>query len=156
MYDKPWITVKETTTVPKTRIQIGMFLALDEPGTEPLGNRIIEVPEDTEATEVLRNPRSGFIAYVPPGSVRKGQQLVTSGVNGKTTACTVCHGADLKGIGPVPGIAGRSPSYFVRQLWDMKVGTRHGAWGDLMKPVVEKLSQDDMLNMAAYVASRTP
>ena len=73
-FEKPWITVKETDMVPKTRIQGGMFLALDEPGTEPIGNRIIEVPENTEATEILRNPRSGFIAYVPTGSLKKGLQ----------------------------------------------------------------------------------
>jgi len=151
-----WITVKETDTVPKTRIAGGMFLALDEPGTEPIGNRIIEVPENTEATETLRDPRSGFIAYVPTGSLKKGLQLVMSGVNGKTTQCTVCHGDELKGIGPVPGIAGRSPSYIVRQLYDMKAGTRNGSWVALMKPVADKLSEEDMLNLAAYAASRTP
>lgn len=152
----PWITVKETDTVPTTRIAGGMFLALEPAGTEPIGNRIIEMPENTEATETLRNPRSGFIAYVPTGSMKKGLQLVMSGVNGKTTSCIVCHGEDLKGIGPVPGIAGRSPSYLVRQLYDMKVGTRKGAWGDLMKPVVDKLTEEDMLNIAAYASSRTP
>jgi cytochrome c553 len=155
-FDKPWITVKETDAVPKTRIQGGMFLALDEPGTEPIGNRIIEVPENTEATEILRNPRSGFIAYVPTGSLKKGLQAVMSGLDGKTTQCTVCHGDQLKGIGPVPGIAGRSPSYIVRQLYDIKAGTRRGDWVDLMKPVVEKMTEDDMLNIAAFAASRPP
>src|SRR5262249_23819864 len=98
---------------------------------------------------------SGFIAYVPPGSVKKGETLVTSG-GGKTTQCAVCHGTDLQGLGPVPGIAGRSPSYTVRQLFDMQQGTRKGLWSDLMKPVVAKLTVEDMLNIAAYTASRTP
>jgi cytochrome c553 len=155
-FDKPWITVKESETVPTTRIQGGMFLALDPPGSEPLGNRIIEMPENTEATEILRNPRSGFIAYAPIGSLKKGLQLAMSGVNGKTTSCMVCHGEDLKGIGPVPGIAGRSPSYIVRQLYDIKAGTRKGAWIDLMKPVADKMTEDDMLNIAAFAASRMP
>jgi cytochrome c553 len=155
-FDKPWITVKESDTVPKTRIAGGMFLALDEPGTEPIGNRIIEVPENTEGTEILRNPRSGFIAYVPTGSLKKGLQVVMSGANGKTTSCIVCHGEELKGIGPIPGLAGKSPSYLVRQLYDMKAGTRKGSWIDLMKPVADKLTEEDMLNIAAYAASRTP
>jgi len=141
-FEKPWITVKESDTVPKTRIAGGMFLALDGPGTEPIGNRIIEVPENTEFTETLRNPRSGFIAYVPTGSLKKGLQVVMSGANGKTTSCIVCHGEELKGIGPVPGIAGRSPSYIVRQLWDIKAGTRKGSWIDLMKPVADKLTEE--------------
>jgi cytochrome c553 len=81
--------------------------------------------------------------------------MATSG-GGKTTACSVCHGADLKGMGPVPGIAGRSPSYLVRQLYDIQQGTRRGEWAALMKPVVSDLSEEDMLDIAAYVSSRKP
>jgi len=146
----------ETSTVPKTRLAGGMFLTLEGNEKEPLGNRIIETPEDAEGTEVLRNPRSGFFAYVPMGSIKKGQALVTTGGNGKTTQCGLCHGSDLKGLGPVPGIAGRSPSYMVRQLYDMQQGARHGTWTELMKPVVAKLTEDDMLAIAAYTASRMP
>jgi cytochrome c553 len=135
-----------------------MFLALEgaQAGTEPIGQRIIEAPEKTEETENLRNPHSGFVAYVPPGSIKKGETLVTTGGGGKTTACGQCHGASLDGLGPVPGIAGRSPSYIVRQLHDMQTGARKGEWTELMKPVVDKLTADDMLNIAAYTASRTP
>lgn len=150
----PWIRVVETSTVAKTRIAGGMFLRVEGNETEPLGQRIIETPENVEHTEMLRDPRSGFIAYVPVGSVKKGEALVTAGGNGKTTQCAVCHGADLQGLGPVPGIAGRSPSYIARQLYDMQQGTRHGLWTDLMKPVVAKLTPEDMLNISAYTASR--
>lgn len=149
-----WIRVVEVSTVPKTRIQGGMFLRLDGNETEPIGNRIIEAPEDTERTEVLRDPRSGFIAYAPMGSIKRGQALATTGGNGKTIACGTCHGADLKGMGPVPGIGGRSPSYLVRQMHDMQTGARKGSWSELMKPVVEKLTAEDFVSIAAYVASR--
>jgi cytochrome c553 len=149
----PWVKVVETKEVPKTRIAGGLFLKLEGNATEPLGARIIEVPENTERTEMFRDPRSGFIAYAPVGSIKKGEALVTNG-SGKTTACAICHGADLKGLGPVPGLAGRSPSYVVRQMWDMKVGARNGVWADLMKPVVAKLTEEDLLNIAAYTASR--
>lgn len=151
----PWIKVVETDTVPKTRVAGGMFLTLESGEKEPLGMRIIETPENTEATEVLRDARSGFIAYAPKGSVKKGEMLVTTG-GGKTTQCGVCHGADLRGVGPVPGIAGRSPSYMVRQMYDMQQGARSGTWTELMKPVVAKLSEEDMLAIAAYTASREP
>ena len=151
----PWIKVVETKMVPKTRIAGGMFLTEEGGEKEPLGTRIIETPENTEGTELLRDARSGFIAYVPVGSIKKGEALVTTGA-GKTTACAVCHGADLKGLGPVPGLAGRSPSYMVRQMFDMQQGARKGVWTDLMKPVVSKLSEDDMLAIAAYTASRMP
>ena len=151
----PWIKVVESSTVPKTRLAGGMFLTLEGGEKEPLGQRIIETPENAEGTEVLRDARSGFIAYVPVGSIKKGEALVTNGA-GKTTQCGVCHGADLKGLGPVPGIAGRSPSYLVRQLYDLQQGARKGIWADLMKPVVSKLTDEDMLNIAAYTSSRTP
>jgi cytochrome c553 len=153
----PWIKVVESDAVPKTKPIGGVFLPLtgEDAGTEPLGDRIIETPVSVEETEVRRNPRSGFIAYAPPGSVKKGEELVMTG-GGKVTACTVCHGADLKGLGPVPTLAGRSPSYIGRQLYDMQHGNRAGLWTPLMAPVVSKLSEEDILNAAAYLASLTP
>jgi cytochrome c553 len=150
----PWVKVVETKTVPKTRVAGGLYLRLDGNETEPIAGRIVEVPEDTERTEVMRDPRSGFIAYVPIGSVKKGAALVTTGGNGRTVACAACHGAELHGLGPVPGLAGRSPSYLARQLYDMKSGARHGVWSELMTGVVTKLTGDDIVNIVAYVASR--
>jgi len=150
----PWVKVVETETVPKTHIAGGMFLRLEGDATEPIGHRIIETPVNAETTEELRDPRSGFIAYVPVGSIKKGEALVMKGGAGKTTQCTICHAADLQGLGPVPGLAGRSPSYLVRQLYDIQHGTRSGIWASLMKPVVANLTTDDMLAIAAYLASR--
>ncbi len=162
---KPRVKIVETTLVPKTRIVGNLFLATEEARTEPINGRIIEVPEDEEQTETHRNPRVGFVAYVPEGSLARGKHLVTLGgaqivngeiVQGKTTPCTACHGPDLMGVGDVPPIAGRSPSYIVRQLFDIQQGTRKGAGTDLMKIIVAKLDQDDMAAIAAYVASRFP
>ena len=151
----PWIKVVETKTVPKTYTNVGMYLTLEGNEKEPIGDRIIETPVDAEATEGLRNPHSGFIAYAPLGSIKKGEALVT-GNHGKSVACGVCHGSDLKGLGPVPGLAGRSPSYLVREMYDIRQGTRHGNWTELMKPAVNGLSQEDLLNIAAYLSSRNP
>jgi cytochrome c553 len=153
----PWIKVVETDTVPKTRISGGMHLKIDgaEAGTEPLGKRIVESPVDAEHTEMLRDPRSGFIAYVPKGSVALGKELAMYGNEG-VTACTVCHGPDLNGLAMVPSLRGRSPSYLARQLADMKAGKRKGAWTPLMAPVVASLGSDDILNLAAYLTSLEP
>ena len=106
----PWIKVVESKTAPKTHINGGLFLKDEGSETEPLGMRIIEVPDDAEATEGLRDDHSPFTAYVPVGSLKKGEMLVTTGGKGETVQCGVCHGADLKGIGPIPPLAGRSPS----------------------------------------------
>ncbi len=120
---------------------------------EPIGNRIVESPINTEHTEALRDPRSGFYAYVPEGAVAKGEALATTGGGGKTIQCGICHGEDLNGLGTVPGIAARSPSYLVRQLYDIQQGKRRGNMAALMGPVVANLTGEDMINIAAYTAS---
>jgi cytochrome c553 len=156
---KPWVKVVESDTAPKTRVGGAMLVALEDGSKEPIGNRIIEVPENLAATE-LRDSKMGFIAYVPKGSIKKGEALVTTGgqEKGKArfTPCTTCHGEALQGLGPVPPLAGRSPSYVVRQLYDLKAGTRAGLWSALMKNVVANLTEDDIVNIAAYTASRAP
>jgi len=150
----PWVKVVETTTVPKTRINAGLFIAEEGSEKEPIAGRIIEVPVSAEASEQLRDPHSGFIAYVPPGSIKRGEALVMTGGNGKTIRCSTCHGEDLQGLGPVPGIAGRFASYLMRQLYDIQQGTRKGVWTPLMKPVVSNLTEQDMVAIVAYLASR--
>ena len=152
---KPWIRVVEQSMVPRTRAQGGMLVPAEGGGTEPIGQRIIEMPEHLERTE-LRDSATGFVAYVPVGSIKRGEALVQTGGKGRTVACGTCHGADLKGIGPVPPLAGRSPSYVVRQLWDMKVGNRNGPWAALMKAAVKDLTMEDLVAIGAYTASRTP
>jgi cytochrome c553 len=158
----PWIKVVESETAPKTRAPIGMMfltLAGSEAGSEPLGQRIIETPVNADETEILRNPRSGFIAYMPQGSLKKGQALVENGVTASganVTPCTACHGLDLRGLGPVPRLAGRSPSYIARQLYDMQHGNRTGTWTPLMAAVVANLGPDDLLTAAAYLSSLEP
>jgi hypothetical protein len=89
--------------VPKTYVNpSNMRLALPGGGSEPTGTRIVELPED-EYAAVARDPRSGFVAYAPKGSIAKGETLVTTG-GGETTPCTICHGPALRGIGATPGI----------------------------------------------------
>ena len=149
------IKVVETDTVPKTFITANHLAAVKTGETEPIGQRIIEVPEDLERF-VSRDTHAVFIAYVPVGSIQKGQALATSGGVGKTIQCAICHGPDLKGLGPIPGIAGRSTNYTVRQLYDFKHGSRAGIGSALMKPSVEKLAVEDMLALAAYLASLAP
>jgi cytochrome c553 len=132
-----------------------MMVVIDGGATEPIGDRIIEVSENLEKTE-LRDPTSGFIAYVPKGTLEKGKELVTSGGSGKTMACTMCHGQDLKGMGNIPSIAGRSPSQMTRQIIDFQTGARNGPMAPMMKGVVSKLTLEDTVAITAYLASQAP
>jgi cytochrome c553 len=152
---KPWIRVVEVDQVPKTKPAGGMMVVIDGGATEPIGNRIIEVSENVEKTE-LRDFNSGFIAYVPKGSLEKGKELVLSGGRGQTMACTMCHGQDLKGMGNIPSIAGRSPSQMTRQIIDFQTGARNGPMAPMMKGVVSKLTLEDTVAITAYLASQAP
>lgn len=150
-----WTKIVESATTPKSFVGEGnMRVPSPQGGTEPLGERIIELPQDPQLV-ALRDPRAGFVAYVPGGSVARGRALVTTG-GGKTVACAICHGQGLKGLAEVPALAGRSPVYLFRQLYDIRDGTRTGIWTELMKPVVTPLGDDDLLAIAAYVASLPP
>ena len=158
----PWVRVVETAFVPKSKIDNNLFLPISDEKTEPIVGRILEVPEDEEQSERLRNPHSGFVAYVPVGSIAKGEALSKAGAatlvpgenaTGQQISCAACHGPDLMGVGDVPGIAGRSPSYLVRQIYDFQRGTRKGPLAVAMQPIVAHLTNDDMVALAAYLAS---
>ena len=154
----PWIKVIEQNTVPKTYLGQGRmrFIDPDDKGTEPIGNRIIMLPMDVKRAR-LRDPRAGagFNALVPVGSVAKGKALATTGGNGKSVECAICHGEGLKGLGNVPRIANVHPIYLVRQLYNFQTGANSSADAQLMKRVVAKLTDEDIVNLAAYAASLT-
>ncbi len=151
---KPWIRVVETDMAPKTFVDgTSMLNQTPDGAMEKIGTRIIEVPESVERTE-LRDPRSGFVAYVPKGSIARGKKLVDTGAG--TMPCATCHGADFKGMEGTPGLAGRSPSYLIRQMYDIQHGNRSGPKVEPMKFVVAKLKLSDMVAIAAYLSSRKP
>jgi cytochrome c553 len=151
-----WYKVVEAQTVPKTWVNGGrMRLPLPNGGTEPLGNRIVTLPQDPSRVE-SRDPHSGFIAYVPVGSLKKGEALVTNGGSGKTVACAICHGEGLKGLGDIPRLAGIHPIYIVRQLYNFQTGANTSSAAAQMKKVAEKLTEDDMISIAAYAGSLAP
>jgi len=153
---KKWSRVVEAAMVPKTFVGQGrMRFADPKGGMEPIGNRIITVPEDQEKAR-MRDPRSGFVSYVPPGSINKGKALAETGGRNKTIACTICHGDGMKGLANVPRIAGLHPIYVARQLHLFKDGDRNGPDAALMKKPVMQLTNDDILNISAYIGSLSP
>jgi cytochrome c553 len=152
---KPIIKVVETETVPVTQIAQFFYTTVANGGTEPIGRRIVEIPRDVQQFE-HRDSRSQFTAYVPTGSLARGEALAKTGGSGTTIPCAGCHGPGLYGIDAIPRIAGRSPSYLVRQMYNFQQHARNGSASGLMMPVVEKLSHDDMIALAAYVSSLQP
>ena len=151
----PWVKIVETETAPKTFVLFTRLrLPFPDGAEEPLGDRIIEVPQEPV---LARNydPHSGFTAYVPVGSIAKGEKLVREEKAG-AAPCTTCHGDTLAGTAIAPRIAGRSPIYIVRQLYNIQADVRRGDDVELMKPIVAGLSEQDMIAIAAYVSSQNP
>lgn len=141
------IKVVETATVPALRSQEGMWLPDTSRPREQIGMRVIEMPADV-GREQLRDPHAGFIAWVPRGAVARGKRLADR------LGCAGCHGDKLTGNGDTaPGIAGRSPSYLARQLYDFHTGTRHGELAAPMFPIVAQMNASDVVNLTAYLAS---
>jgi cytochrome c553 len=152
----PWNRVVETNTVPRTFVGEGrMRFTHPDGGTEPIGNRIVTLPEDPVRARA-RDPKSGFIAYVPEGSLARGEELVRNGGNGRTVACTVCHGDDLRGLANVPRLAGLHSIYIARQLYLFKNGERAGIDSELMARPVEALTEEDIVAISAYLGSLEP
>jgi cytochrome c553 len=159
---RPWIKVVETTMAPKTEIVEGGLRIQSQPEVlEPLGERVVEVPQVPARTR-LYDSHSGFVAYVPVGSIKRGREFVATGA-GKVQECSMCHGKDFRGAEhapdsklPVPGLTGRSPTYIVRQLYDFHSGARSGEGAMLMKPVATQMTLRDMIDVASYFASLAP
>jgi cytochrome c553 len=150
---KDTIRVVETAEVPRTQVAGWRLQAEAGAAREAIGHRIIEVPDVPEDFE-SRDTHATFTAYVPPGSLARGKVLATSGGNSMPVACIVCHGAGLRGLGIAPPIAGRSPSYLMRQLYEIQSGIRAGANVAPMKVAIAALSADDLIAVAAWAASQ--
>jgi cytochrome c553 len=154
LHFKPWTHVVETATVPKTHVAHWMLVPDADGKREPIGDRIIETSTDIARTE-LRDTRFGFVAWVPPGSITRGAAIASRGT-AAAAACESCHGADLRGVGNIPPLAGRSPTYIVRQLILFRQGGRTNPAAQPMRAEASQLTLHDMIAVAAYAASRRP
>jgi cytochrome c553 len=151
---RPWVKVVEAATAPKTYVgPNNARRPWPAGGEEAVGARVIEFPPDFANLRTASS--TGYVAYVPSGSIARGETLVKTG-GGKTTACIACHGPTLTGAGVVPAIAGRSPTYLGRQLFMYQNGDRDGPNAALMKTVAANLANDDIVAITAYLASLPP
>lgn len=148
----PRVKVLERARVPLTHVAGWVYVAEAGISGEPIAGRILELAPDIERHE-KRDDHLRYIAYVPRGSVARGKILAANGTAAAPIGCVSCHGENLLGAGLAPPIAGRSPTYILRQLLALQTGARAGAGAALMKTLVASLSLEDMVAAAAYAAS---
>ena len=144
------VHVAERARVPRSRVVGWVYAAVA--GDEPIGERLMEFVPDAERHE-LRDDNLVYTAYVPPGSLARGLLLARGGGATVAAPCITCHGDRLQGTAAIPRLAGRSPTYLLRQLVAFKAGARAGADAALMRLVVANLQIGDMIDVAAYAAS---
>jgi cytochrome c553 len=142
------------------RAEPAAWIYVEHDGTEDLDGRLLEVTQDLTRHE-RRDDRLEYLAYVPPGALTRGKSLVLGGKSSednqqRTVACTQCHLASLRGTDQIPPIAGRSPTYLLRQLLAFRNGVRVNEKSAQMNAVVEKLTLDEMIDVVAYVSSLYP
>ncbi len=72
----------------------------------------------------------------------------------KAVVCSACHGADGNSSNPIwPTLAGQNAGYIVKQLHAFKAGTRKNP---SMSPMAANLSDEDMVDIAAYFSAQAP
>jgi cytochrome c553 len=148
------VRVIERAIVPRMAVVGWVYAAGPRATEEPLGERLLEIAPDPARHE-HRDDALRYVAYAPPGSIARGRTIARSG-GGATVACVSCHGASLRGVGLVPPLAGRSPTYLLRQLLAFQSGARAGPTGLPMQPVVAGLAITQMIDVAAYLGSLPP
>lgn len=149
------VTVIEVARIPRVAV-MGWIYAIDPRGGEEiLGQRLIEWAPDPSRHE-HRDDEMRYNAFVPPGSVRRGREIATMGVAGQVASCSSCHAEHLQGAGLIPPLAGRSPSYLLRQLVAFQTKDRAGSGAAPMQAVAAALDMTDMIAVAAYAAGQSP
>jgi cytochrome c553 len=146
--------VVEADSLPRAVAANGLYVKSPEGGMEALGNRIIEYPVEFSRHE-LRDSRAEYVAYVPRGSVARGRAIAAGEVKA-IQKCESCHGSELRGKRATPPLAGRFPSYLLRQLIGFRTGARNAPNSGAMKAVVSTMSLDDMMAVSAYAGSLRP
>ena len=86
-------------------------------------------------------------AAAAKGDAAKAQKIVND-------VCGACHSTDGNSTSPAyPSLAGQHPEYIAKQLSEFKSGARKNS---IMAPNAAKLSDEDMLNLAAYYSAQQP
>lgn len=126
----------------------------------PMNYLVAYLPEPylREIAEYFAKERPPFSAQAitpaEPNVIARGEQLVRKGDAEKVIpACITCHGERLTGMEPgIPGLVGLRPTYIIAQLTRWQVGDRHAIEPDCMKRIANRLSNDDVVAVAAWLS----
>lgn len=103
----------------------------------------------------LPTPALALMALAIAGNAFSGQALAAGSAEAgqaKSVTCSACHGMDGNSLNPEwPSLAGQHESYIVKSLQSFKAGTRQNV---LMSSMAQPLTDEDMVDLAAYYAAQ--
>lgn len=82
----------------------------------------------------------------PTGDIEMGQSLYKK-------ECRGCHGPTAKGLASYPKLVGHPANYLIDKLERYRAGERFGPNTPLMAPRAKKLSDEDIVNISAFIVS---
>jgi cytochrome c553 len=113
-----------------------------------------------EIAQYFADQHPPYTAPQPPqastAQLERGRMLVHEGdKRAGVPACIACHGARMTGVAPaIPGLIGLPRDYLLGQIGAWKIGTRHAATPDCMAHVVQKLSNEDIGAVTAWLSAQ--
>ena len=128
----------------------------------PMNYLVAYMPDSylREIAEHFAKQRPAFAAQEPATAdakaLARGQALATTGDAAKVIpACVACHGKGLSGMEPgIPGLTGLRQTYIVAQLTRWRVGDRHALEPDCMQRIAARLSEPDIVAVAAWLSQQ--
>jgi len=91
----------------------------------------------------------------------RGERIFYNGIPEKNLyACVNCHGERGKGKGPVisdfPIIGGQHRDYVIKELKDLRAGTRANDPAGMMQNIAKKLNDAEIKELANYLSAQLP
>jgi len=86
-------------------------------------------------------------------SSHAGAQDIAAGEAAYQSVCRNCHGPTAKGMASFPKLAGQSADYLEGRLQQYRAGEKVGANTALMRPHAVDLSDGQIADLAAYIAT---
>ena len=111
------------------------------------------VPAATSAPAPAAAPTPAPAAAPAPATAAATAGDAAAGAAKFTASCASCHGAKGQGIGTFPKLAGQSADMIKSKMATYKAGKQIGPQSAVMMPLASMLSDADVANLAAHIAT---
>ena len=111
--------------------------------------------QDMEDIAAWYSSQQPTIQGADPESIELAERLYRAGnAEIAVAACSACHSPTGKGNAPAgfPSLSGQHAEYTLQQLKDFRSGVRQNDGGEMMRTVVERLTDKELEALASYVS----